>query len=101
MYNIKVVDESTGKSALYPCSHLQITHFTPEVVARMAQSGLTAEPGIVVELCNDDPSEASRIVRLPADGNVVYVMNADGDTIETHRYKAAAVVPQIAEGGAR
>jgi len=78
-FTIKVGEDGGGFS-VYPCSHYNVTTIHEECEA-VRSGGET--PGIRLIL-----SEPSRVVRLPADGSVVYVMDAarNGETIDTYRW---------------
>lgn len=62
----------------HPCTHIHVTEIPEDCVA--VKSGLDT-PGIRIELSPKGPT-----IRLPEDGEVVYVMNDGGDTIDTHRW---------------
>ena len=71
MYSIKV-KRGTDYEVSYPCTHFAVTRY-PE--------GSEYGTGIVFELVNPN-----RMVKLPDDGDTVYVMNALGNTVGTYRY---------------
>jgi hypothetical protein len=60
---------------MYPCTHYAVE--TVEADSPAATLGL-GTPGIRVEL-----SPGGRVLRLPEDGERIYVMNARGDTIQS------------------
>lgn len=77
MYNIKVVNGD--EEAIYPCKHINITRLTGSVVQK--EVGLPEEPGYLIKLSPDGP-----VFQFPQDGQVAYIMNQAGDTIQTVRW---------------
>lgn len=79
-----------GKEEIFPCAHISKTTYTEE--SSTVKSGLDT-PGIRVELSPKGP-----MLRLPEDGDTIYLMNEEGDTIDTLRWPLPARRRARAEG---
>ena len=86
MYHFKPV-KGNREEDVFPVAHYSakiVLEDSPE-----AQEG-TAEPGITIKCAQraalDEGLGAARILRLPKDADVVYIMNDAGDTIQSYRW---------------
>lgn len=76
---VKVINGD--KENTYPCDSIEKKVLDPD--SPVVKSGLDTE-GVRVELIQIPPKKNSFIF-LPQDGQVIYVMNDDGKTIDTIR----------------
>jgi hypothetical protein len=77
---VKLVNGDDEK--LFPCDSSEKKYLDPDSPA--VKSGLDTE-GVRVELVQTPPKKNSFLF-LPQDGQVIYVMNDGGKTIDTIRY---------------
>lgn len=74
---VKIIKQD-GRQFTYQCSHIGVTTVSEGCPA--ALSGLDV-PGVTLELMPKGPT-----LRLPDDGEVVYVMNDAGNTVDSYRW---------------
>jgi hypothetical protein len=79
---IKLVRGDGSKSETYECMHYTVNKVTPGSYA--ATHGL-AEPGVSIEVGRKAPREPSGPTLVLQKGDVAYVMNNKGDTVDSIR----------------
>ena len=79
---IKVVRKDGSKSETYECMHYTVEKVTPDSYA--ALHGLK-EPGITIEVGRKAPKAPSGPTIVLEIGDVAYIMNNRGDTVDSLR----------------
>jgi hypothetical protein len=83
---VKVVRQDGSSSEVFECHHYTVTQVSEEGVA--VRLGLDVA-GIRLELTNREKGKDTQTIatlQLPEDGEVAYIMNDGGDTIDSYRW---------------
>jgi hypothetical protein len=79
-----------NEERLYECANIGVTRITEAMAA--AQKPINRQPGIYIEMAEVNRVKgATKMIVLPDDADVVFVMNDLGKTTDTYRWPITAV----------